>query len=161
MTYKEKIHEDLNSLLLQIGDWRSKGNKVVFTNGVFDLVHVGHVSYLEEARSLGTKLIVGVNSDDSVSRLKGPNRPINKEFSRLAVLAGLQSVDAVVIFEQDTPLQLIKAVQPDILVKGGDYQLHEIVGADEVLAAGGAVRRLDFISGYSSTVMINKILRDG
>ena len=128
--------------------------RLFFTNGCFDILHPGHVSYLEHARQLGDKLIVAVNSDASVSRLKGPTRPINDLIHRMHVLAGLASVDWVVAFEEDTPARLIAELVPDVLVKGGDYKPEEIAGADTVVAAGGEVRVLNFEEGYSTTGII-------
>jgi len=137
---------------------QAQGQKVVFTNGCFDLLHLGHVRYLEAARSLGDALIVGVNTDASAARLsKGPGRPLNPEADRARVLAALACVDRVVLFDEDTPLALITLLQPDILVKGGDYQLHEIVGREVVEARGGRVRALPFIPGYSTTSLIARI----
>jgi rfaE bifunctional protein nucleotidyltransferase chain/domain len=134
---------------------QTQGQKVVFTNGCFDLLHPGHVAYLEQARSLGEALIVGVNTDDSVRRLgKGEGRPVTPEADRARVLAALACVDRVVLFDEDTPLELITAVQPDILVKGGDYQLAEIVGREVVEARGGQVLALPFIPGYSTTALL-------
>lgn len=135
-----------------------RGEKVVMTNGCFDLLHAGHVAYLEEARQLGDRLIVAVNSDASVSRLKGPTRPINPLERRMRVLAGLQAVDWVVAFDEDTPAELIAQVLPDLLVKGGDYQPDAIAGATEVIAAGGEVKVLDFVDGVSTTAMVRSIL---
>ena len=140
---------------------QATGRKVVFTNGCFDLLHVGHVRYLEAARSLGDGLIVGVNTDASVARLmKGPGRPLNPEGDRARVLAALACVDRVVLFGEDTPLALITRLAPDILVKGGDYQLDEIVGREVVLARGGRVVALPFLPGYSTTGLIER-LRSG
>jgi D-glycero-beta-D-manno-heptose 1-phosphate adenylyltransferase len=136
---------------------KSDGCKVVFTNGCFDLLHYGHIHYLAEARDLGDKLIVGLNSAASVRRLKGINRPINDELTRQHLLAALAFVDAVVVFEDDTPYDLIKLIEPDILVKGGDWQPSQIVGSDIVLAKGGEVRSLPFIEGYSTTNIEKKI----
>jgi len=137
---------------------QAQGKKVVFTNGCFDLLHLGHVRYLEQARSLGDALLVGVNTDASVKRLdKGSGRPITPENDRAAVLAALACVDRVVLFEEDTPLELITALQPDILVKGGDYQLHEIVGQEVVLARGGQVHALPFFKEYSTTDLLHRI----
>jgi D-glycero-beta-D-manno-heptose 1-phosphate adenylyltransferase len=139
-------------------DLRRQGQLVVFTNGCFDLLHLGHVRYLEEARSLGDALIVGVNTDASVARLgKGPGRPFTPAADRARVLAACACVDRVVLFAEDTPLNLITRLQPDILVKGGDYQLHEIVGREVVLARGGRVVALPFVPGYSSTKLIDRI----
>jgi rfaE bifunctional protein nucleotidyltransferase chain/domain len=137
--------------------WKQAGRKVVFTNGCFDLLHYGHIHYLAQARSLGDALIVGLNSADSVRRLKGPGRPINDETTRCHLLASLQFVDMVVTFEEDTPLLLIQTLLPDILVKGGDYTIENIVGAQEVLAAGGTVKTLSFVDGYSTTAIENRI----
>jgi D-glycero-beta-D-manno-heptose 1-phosphate adenylyltransferase len=152
----------------KVGDWETAarwvqelhraGHKVVFTNGCFDLLHVGHVRYLEEARALGDALIVGVNTDASVKRLgKGGDRPFTPEADRARVLAALACVDRVVLFGEDTPLALITRLSPDILVKGGDYQLDEIVGREEVIARGGRVVALPFVPGYSSTGLIDRI----
>jgi D-glycero-beta-D-manno-heptose 1-phosphate adenylyltransferase len=139
--------------------WRAAGERVVFTNGCFDLLHYGHLHYLAQARDLGERLVVGLNSADSVRRLKGPHRPINDEPTRTHSLAALAFVDAVVVFEDDTPLELIKIVQPEILVKGGDWSPAQIVGADLVLAQGGEVLSLPFVKGYSTTNIEQKILR--
>jgi D-beta-D-heptose 7-phosphate kinase/D-beta-D-heptose 1-phosphate adenosyltransferase len=132
--------------------------RVVFTNGCFDLLHVGHLRYLQDARSLGDFLIVGLNSDASVRRLKGAQRPVQTELDRAEILLGLRPVDAVVIFGEDTPLELIKSVKPDVLVKGGDWKEDQIVGADVVKARGGEVRSLPFHQGRSTTSLIEKIL---
>ena len=137
---------------------QARGEKVVMTNGCFDLLHAGHVAYLEEARQLGDRLIVAVNSDASVSRLKGPARPINPLERRMRVLAGLQAVDWVVAFDEDTPAALIRQLLPDLLVKGGDYQPEQIAGADAVLKAGGEVQVLAFVDGVSTTAMVRSIL---
>ena len=133
------------------------GKKIVFTNGCFDILHRGHVTYLAEARKLGDLLVVGLNSDDSVKRLKGPERPINGERDRQYVLSQLKSVDHVEIFREDTPLNLILKVRPKILVKGGDWKIDQIVGAKEVLSDGGDVFSLNFVDGYSTTALIHKI----
>jgi rfaE bifunctional protein nucleotidyltransferase chain/domain len=131
---------------------------VVFTNGCFDLLHRGHVAYIEEARALGDALVVGVNTDASVARLhKGPGRPFTPETDRARILAALAGVDRVVLFDEDTPLQLITLLQPDILVKGGDYQLHEIAGREVVEARGGKVLTLPFLPGYSTSALIRRI----
>jgi D-beta-D-heptose 7-phosphate kinase/D-beta-D-heptose 1-phosphate adenosyltransferase len=133
------------------------GKKVVFTNGCFDIIHRGHVDYLTKARALGDALIVGVNSDASVRRLKGPTRPVVQEDDRAFVLAGLASVDYACIFDEDTPFDLIKAVVPDILVKGGDWAIENVVGRDIVEAAGGSVQTIAFVEGRSTTNIIKKI----
>ena len=130
---------------------------VVFTNGVFDLLHVGHVRYLNEAKNLGNILVVGMNSDNSVKKIKGPSRPINSLEDRAKILLALKSVDCVVSFDDETPLNLIKKIMPDILVKGGDYTIEDIVGHKEVLENGGLVKSLPFHEGYSSTQFINQI----
>ncbi len=145
------------SVLHNIQEFKSQGKKIVFTNGCFDLLHLGHIHYLAEAKELGDVLIVGINSDASVSRLKGENRPIKDEKSRLAIIESLKMVDHAILFEEDTPLQLIKTIIPDVLVKGGDWAIDEIVGSEIVLAHGGVVKSLSFIVGYSSTALIEKI----
>jgi D-glycero-beta-D-manno-heptose 1-phosphate adenylyltransferase len=137
--------------------WKNEGKKVVFTNGVFDLVHIGHLTYLSKAAEQGDKLIIGLNSDASVKRIKGESRPINDQDSRAALLASLFFVDAVVIFEEDTPLNLITALLPDVLIKGADYAIEDIVGGKEVMTNGGEVKTITFVDGYSSTNIIKKI----
>ena len=137
--------------------WRTYSQDTVFTNGVFDLIHPGHLTYLAEAAALGQRLIVGVNSDESVKRLKGDSRPIMPLAARMQLLAGLFNVDGAIAFDEDTPLELIKSLRPDVLVKGGDYQVDEIVGAKEVRAWGGDVRVLPFVEGYSSTSIIERM----
>ncbi len=156
MTFKNKILE-LSSYRILLKDLKKLGHKIVFTNGCFDILHLGHITYLEEAKAKGDILVVGLNSDDSVKRLKGPERPIKDEKSRASILAALSSVDVVIIFEDDTPISLIKAVQPDILVKGGDYKKEQIVGADFVERTGGQVVIIPFLEGHSSTDLINKL----
>ncbi len=141
----------------QLNSWREQGQKIVFTNGCFDLLHLGHVDYLEKARQLGDKLVLGLNTDASISRIKGPNRPLQDEMSRARVMASLLFVDAVVLFDEDTPLQLIKTVQPDILVKGDDYSVENIVGHEVVMAKGGEVKTVPLVKGYSTTNIVNKI----
>lgn len=130
--------------------------KIVFTNGCFDWLHVGHVRYLQQAKSQGDVLVVGVNSDASVSRLKGPTRPVQTENDRAEILAGLGAVDFTAIFSEDTPLELIKVVKPDVLVKGGDWKIESIVGADFVQSYGGSVKSLQFVEGKSTTNLIKK-----
>ncbi len=148
---------ELDALLALVDEARGRNEKVIMTNGCFDVLHAGHVAYLEEAKSLGDRLIVAVNDDDSVRRLKGDSRPINALEDRLLVLAGLAAVDWVVPFSEDTPARLIEAVLPDVLVKGGDYQPEEIVGAREVLRNGGEVRVLAFRDGHSSSRIIDRL----
>jgi rfaE bifunctional protein nucleotidyltransferase chain/domain len=157
MGIKEKVFLECEYALPLIEEWRLQGDKIVFTNGCFDLLHIGHVLYLEEARSLGNKLIVGMNSDGSVRRLKGTNRPIKDVYDRAHVLAALASVDMVIIFEEDDPARLIAQIIPDVLVKGGDWKPSQIVGSDIVLATGGSVQSLSFIEGYSTTQIEQKI----
>lgn len=148
---------DLTKMKGLVSAWKKEGKKVVFTNGVFDLLHIGHITYLAKASGLGDKLIIGLNSDSSVKRIKGDDRPVNDQNSRAALLAALFFVDGIVLFEDDTPLNLITALMPDILVKGADYAVENIVGAKEVIANGGEVKTIDFVEGYSSTSIINKI----
>ena len=136
---------------------RSAGRTVVFTNGVFDLLHPGHVRYLQSARALGEALIVGLNGDASVRRNKGPGRPINDERERAEVLAGLEAVDAVVLFDDDTPAEIIRRLQPDILVKGADWAADQIVGRDTVESRGGRVVRVTVEQGYSTSSLVQKI----
>lgn len=136
----------------------AENSKVVFTNGCFDILHVGHLRYLQDARALGEFLIVGVNSDASVRKLKGPTRPVQSERDRAEILLGLRCVDAVVIFGEETPLRLIESVKPDVLVKGGDWAVNQIVGSDFVLGRGGDVKSLPFHKGHSTTGIVSKIL---
>jgi D-glycero-beta-D-manno-heptose 1-phosphate adenylyltransferase len=143
----------------QVNLWKQAGQKVVFTNGCFDLVHLGHVDYLEKARNLGDRLVLGLNSDNSVSRFKGPERPLQDENSRARVLAAMQFIDLVILFNEDTPLALITELIPNILVKGSDYLTENIVGADVVKKAGGEVKTIDFVQGYSTTRIVEKIKR--
>lgn len=139
--------------------WRAAGRRIVFTNGVFDLLHPGHVRYLQYARSLGDALIVGVNSDRSVRAIKGPGRPITPAGERAEILEALSCVDAVVIFDEDTPQALVAAIEPDVLVKGGDWAADAIVGRDLVEARGGRVVRVPVEAGYSTTALIERIQR--
>ncbi len=134
------------------------GGKVVFTNGCFDIIHPGHVDYLERARSMGACLVVGLNSDASVRRLKGALRPVNDQQSRARVLAALACVDFVIVFDEDTPLELIKKVRPDVLVKGGDWSVERIVGRDVVETAGGTVCSIPLLDGYSTTGIVDRIV---
>ena len=155
---KIQSKDDLARILQQK---QVEGKRIVFTNGCFDILHAGHVLYLAEARALGDILVLGLNSDASVKRLKGAQRPINAQTERAVVLAALESVSYICIFEEDTPYELIKALQPDILVKGGDWNVADIVGSDLVLARGGEVKSLSFSQGLSTTNVIQKIQRDG
>ncbi|MFM8431449.1 MAG: D-glycero-beta-D-manno-heptose 1-phosphate adenylyltransferase [Bacteroidota bacterium] len=136
---------------------RFKGKKIVFTNGCFDILHLGHVDYLAKAADEGDVLFVGINTDESTTRLKGPSRPINDEIQRSILIASLHFVDHVVLFGEDTPLDLIKSIEPDVLVKGADYQIEKIVGADFVISLGGTVKTIEFLPGYSTTAIVNKI----
>jgi rfaE bifunctional protein nucleotidyltransferase chain/domain len=146
-----------NVLLSRINGWKTLGKKIVFTNGCFDILHHGHLDYLARAASLGNILVVGLNSDASVKKLKGEDRPLNHEEDRAFQLASLVFVDVVCIFEDDTPEELIKGVKPDILAKGGDYTISTIVGADFVLENGGRVEVIPFVEGYSTTSLIERI----
>ena len=154
---KQKVYSHHTKALDMIQQWKKEGKKIVFTNGCFDIIHVGHVLYLESARSLGDILIVGINSDISVRKLNGLSRPINDELSRSYVLASLASVDAAIIFEEDDPLNVIKSICPDVLVKGGDWKPDQIIGGDFVTSQGGEVHSLPFVDGYSTTSIENKI----
>lgn len=155
-----KIHTH-DSIARQAEAWQAAGKRIVFTNGCFDLLHYGHLHYLAAAADLADCLVVGLNSADSVRRLKGPHRPINDDITRLHALAAMEFVAAVVVFDEDTPRQLIERVQPDVLVKGGDWRPEQIVGADWVLARGGKVLSLPFVDGYSTTAIERKILSAG
>lgn len=137
--------------------YRFRGKKMVFTNGCFDLLHRGHVSYLAKARALGDIMFVGLNTDSSVKRLKGESRPLQDETTRALIMASLVCVDHVVLFDQDTPLELIQTIVPNILTKGADYQIHNIVGADVVIAAGGEVKTIELVDGYSTTNIVKKM----
>ena len=145
------------SLQMALNKWYLNHNNIVFTNGCFDLVHRGHIDYLSKAADLGDVLIIGLNSDDSVSRLKGKNRPIIDEYSRALLLASFTFVTGVVIFDEDTPYNLINIIKPDILVKGSDYNINEIVGHDIVLAKGGKVVTIDYLPGFSTSAIEKKI----
>lgn len=148
---------DLPILSERLRQWRTEGKRIVFTNGCFDLVHRGHVEYLSAAADLGDLLIVGINSDRSVTRLKGPNRPIMDETSRQLLMAALECVDAVILFEEDTPYRLIQEIQPDVLVKGGDYTEETMVGADIVRAKGGEIHCIPLTPGCSTSRIEQKI----
>lgn len=155
-TLLDKV-QSLAQLKATVSAWQKENKKVVFTNGVFDLLHLGHVTYLAKAAELGDKLIIGLNADSSIKRIKGEDRPINDQNNRAALLASLFFVDGIVLFEEDTPINLISTLLPDILVKGADYAIDNIVGAKEVIANGGEVKTITFVEGYSSTSIINKI----
>ena len=147
----------LDTLLHQLNRWRLLNKKIVFTNGVFDILHEGHIASLSEAALHGHILIVGINADASVKRLKGEGRPVNGENSRMLLMASLVMVDAVILFEEDTPLNLISAILPDVLVKGGDYTVEQIAGANEVIANGGEVKIVPILEGFSTTGIIEKM----
>jgi rfaE bifunctional protein nucleotidyltransferase chain/domain len=146
-----------DDLVHQLNRWKFFGKKIVFTNGCFDLLHLGHIDYLSKASEQGDVLIVGLNSDASTCGLKGPGRPINSQEQRALILASLQFIDAVVLFDESTPYELIKIVQPDVLVKGSDYNVDDIVGSDIVRAKNGVVKTIDFIPGYSTSLIEEKI----
>ena len=147
----------LKGIIEKVFEWKKQGKKIVFTNGVFDLLHKGHIFSLSQAAKEGDVLIIGLNSDSSVKRLKGNSRPINDQDARALLLASLMMVDAVVIFEEDTPLNLITSVLPDVLVKGGDYTIDEIAGAKEVVANGGKIVINPILDGFSTTAIIKAI----
>jgi rfaE bifunctional protein nucleotidyltransferase chain/domain len=148
---------DKDALSKLVANYQLKNQKIVFTNGCFDLLHQGHVTYLAQAASLGNRLIVGINSDNSVQKLKGIHRPIQDEKSRTLILASLHVISAVIVFDEDTPLELIKIIKPDFLVKGGDWEPAKIVGSDIVQSYGGQVISIPFIDGYSTTAIETKI----
>ena len=147
----------LEQLKASLNIWRLLEKKIVFTNGCFDLLHLGHIDYLAKAADLADKLVIGLNSDFSTNILKGPNRPITDEHSRSLILASFSFVDAVILFDDQTPLELIKLVRPDILVKGSDYTIEQIIGSDIVLQNGGQVKTIDYLPGYSTTLIEEKI----
>jgi D-glycero-beta-D-manno-heptose 1-phosphate adenylyltransferase len=153
---ENKIHTR-QSLTEEVEKWQSEGKKIVFTNGCFDIVHLGHIDYLEKARNLGDKLVLGLNTDASVRRLKGQTRPVVNEYARSRMMAAFEFVDAVVLFDEPTPLELIETVKPDILVKGDDYSIETIVGADFVISNGGEVKTIALVKGYSTSLLIEKI----
>jgi D-beta-D-heptose 7-phosphate kinase/D-beta-D-heptose 1-phosphate adenosyltransferase len=148
---------DRERLAKRIDEWRSAGETIVFTNGCFDLLHIGHVTLLEDCHRFGSKLVLGLNSDESVSRLKGPTRPVVGVKERARVMASLAAVDAVVVFEEDTPIELIRAVKPNVLVKGGDYSVETVVGQEDVIAAGGRVEIVPTVEGFSTTNIVRKL----
>lgn len=160
MSHHQKIKDkiisqgELNHL---ISEWKKNGESIVFTNGCFDLIHQGHIDYLSKAADKGSKLIIGVNTDSSVSRIKGSSRPIQDEYSRLIILSAMEFVNAVILFDEETPIDLINNVIPNILVKGSDYQAEDIVGYDTVINNGGRVETLDFLPGFSTSSIEDKI----
>lgn len=141
----------------QVEQWQSEGKKIVFTNGCFDIVHLGHIDYLEKAQALGDKLVLGLNTDASVQRLKGETRPVVNEYARARMMSAMSFVDAVTLFDEETPKELIETLCPNILVKGDDYSVANIVGADFVLAQGGEVKTISLVKGYSTSAIIQKI----
>ena len=148
---------NIDTLTTQVEQWKKSGNKIVFTNGCFDIIHRGHIEVLASTADLGNKLIIGLNSDQSIQNIKGEGRPIIDEQSRAILLAALSFVDAIILFSQDTPLKLIGALLPNVLAKGGDYEIENIVGHEIVQQNGGKVKLIPFIDGYSSTSIIKKI----
>jgi D-glycero-beta-D-manno-heptose 1-phosphate adenylyltransferase len=154
---QSKIIRQRDDLKSSLAIWKFQGKKIVFTNGCFDIMHRGHVEYLARAATYGNMLIVGLNTDSSVRKLKGKNRPLQDQESRALVLASMHFVDRVVFFEEETPYDLIRLVQPNVLIKGGDYLPTEIVGYDIVKAAGGKVVTIDFVNGYSTSAVIEKL----
>ena len=160
MKHLEKIYDkilDDKSLEEKLNLWREEGKTIVFSNGCFDILHRGHVEYLSKAADLGDVLIIGLNTDASVKRIKGPSRPVNDENARAVVLAALEFVDAIMFFDEDTPYNLIKRIQPDVLVKGKDYKAEDIVGYDIVTNKGGKVETIELVEGFSTTNTINKM----
>jgi len=162
MSFKEQLKNKIllkETALKNIALKKAEGKKIVFTNGCFDIIHPGHVDYLSQARDLGDVLVLGLNTDNSVRRLnKAPNRPINNEHARATVLAAMGCIDYIILFDEETPYELIKFLQPDVLVKGDDYEVEKIVGYDVVIAGGGKVVTIPFLEGYSTTKLIQKIL---
>ena len=150
---------DRDQLRVHADHWRSQGLRIVFTNGCFDILHRGHLQLLKESAGFGDILVVGLNTDGSVRKLKGDQRPVNDEDFRCLMMASLELVDAVTLFDEETPLELIRALQPDVLVKGGDYTADQVVGAEEVMRSGGEVRIVPLVRGYSTTALIEAIHR--
>jgi len=158
MDSSQKIN-DWEDVADKLKEWRRKKEKIVFTNGCFDILHLGHIDYLEKARSFGNRLIIGLNSDSSVTKLKGIGRPLYQQEARARILAALEFVDIVIMFDQETPYDLINHIKPDILVKGNDYLSENIVGADIVKSKGGKVVTINLVEGYSTSALIEKINR--
>ncbi len=160
MKHLEKIYDKIlgkESLVDKLNLWRKEGKTIVFSNGCFDILHRGHVEYLSKAADLGDVLLIGLNTDASVKRIKGPSRPVNDEKARAVVLAALEFVDAIMFFEEDTPYELIKTVQPDVLVKGKDYKAEDIVGYDIVINKGGKVETIELVDGFSTTNILKSM----
>lgn len=162
MSQRSKLEQKImgrETLIKQVAAWKMAGEKVVFTNGCFDLLHYGHVDYLFRAADLGTRMVVALNTDASVSRIKGPHRPIQGEESRALVMAGLACVDAVTFFDEETPDSLITSLLPNVLVKGADYSINQIIGARQVIEAGGKVMTIPLSTGYSTSAIEARILK--
>ena len=157
---ESKIRSRSQAAIL-VQQWKNEGHKVVFSNGCFDILHLGHIEYLAKAAASGDRMIIGLNTDDSVRRLKGESRPINKETARAKLLAALAFVDAVVLFDEETPLELITSLLPNVLVKGSDYKIEDVVGYDIVTQHGGEVATIDLTPGYSTTGTIEKLQNNG
>ncbi len=161
MLFHNKLFSKLytkETIATVIEDWKTNNQKIVFTNGCFDILHRGHVEYLAKAKDLGTILIIGLNTDDSVKRLgKAPDRPINNEETRAIVLSALECVDAIILFNEDTPLQLIEFILPNVLVKGSDYKVENIIGYKAITENGGEVKTIDFVQGFSTTSILKKL----
>lgn len=160
MTHLEKISSKIlntDTIAEKLAFWKFKNQKIVFTNGCFDILHLGHIDYLSKAADMGDILIVGINTDASVKKLKGHKRPINDEISRASIIASLRFVDTVILFDEETPYSLIKTVQPDVLVKGSDYKEQDIVGFDLVKSKNGEVKTIDFLPGFSTSLIEQKI----
>lgn len=153
---QKKIHT-VDSLSILLREWEEQKKKIVFTNGCFDLLHRGHIEYLSKAADLGDVLFIGVNTDASVRKLKGNNRPLQDEYSRLLILGALEFVDGLILFDEETPLELIRRVQPHVLVKGADYNPEDIVGYDIVKARGGEIKTIEFLTGFSTSAIEQKI----
>lgn len=161
MNWKSKIYKSGDIFYKEIIDsWKLNSETIVFTNGCFDLLHIGHIHYINEASELGDKLVIGLNSDYSVKKLKGESRPVNNELSRAAILAFMEVTDLIIIFDTETPYELIKEIVPDVLVKGGDWMPEQIVGSNIVLRNNGIVKSLSFVEGYSSSAIIDKIQKN-
>ena len=157
LDFTEKKILDRKTLSSLLAVWSFQQKKVVFTNGCFDIIHLGHIDYLSKTKDLGDVLIIGLNTDLSVQRLKGESRPVVNEHARAMLLASLHFVDAVVLFDEDTPYELIKTIQPNILVKGSDYKEEDIVGYDIVRSNGGSIKTIDFLEGYSTSLILEKL----
>jgi rfaE bifunctional protein nucleotidyltransferase chain/domain len=151
---------NINNIEQYVNDCNIKDQKIVFTNGCFDILHRGHVEYLAQAADQGDILIIGVNTDSSVKKIKGETRPVQDEYARAILLASLSFVSAIVLFDEDTPYNLINRIQPDVLIKGSDYSINDIVGSDIVIAKGGKVITIDYIEGYSTSCIIEKLKKD-